>query len=344
MYYYGSEIKSIDNGIVKGYAIRFGGPGDTDLEYDYFTPETDFGRPLKSGDKFNLNLYYHHGQDNTLKSYVIGSGIAQMDDKGIWFEAQINLADEYGAMINELVKKGKLGYSSGSAAHLVEREKKSNSYFIKSWPIAEISLTPTPAESRNKVIKSMKDYYNEQGVWVPKKPSEKDGMSEAPQAEENESTEEMVEGLLELGATPDELVSAIFDNYEKEMVSDAIHCLFEKMCEGLYTVLDEGYSIDYVHSLIEGFALRAMDATDKIYNNPENEMMMLKLYSGNKPATIRDLEKRLRDVGFSNNQSKSLAGICWSHLRDVNDDVQPVDDKNHLKQLLLKKVMLDLIG
>lgn len=343
-YFYGSEVKATDNGIVKGYAIRFGSPTDTDLEYDYFTPETDFGRPLKKGEKFKLNLYYHHGQDDTLKSYVIGSGIAEMDDKGIWFEAQLNLADNYGAMINELVRKGKLGYSSGSASHLVEREKKSSSYFIKSWPIAEISLTPSPAEPRNKVIKSMKDYYNEEGVWVPKRKDEKNGEYEAPEAEENEETEEMVEGLVELGVTPEQMVDTIFSGYDKEIVAEAIHELYRKMCEGLYAILEEGNNISYVNTLIEGFALRAMDVAERIYNNPENEMIVLKLYSGNKPETVRDLEKRLRDVGFSNNQSKSLAGICWSHLRDVNEDVQPKEENKLLKQQLLKKAMLQLLG
>ena len=123
LYLFGSEIKAVD-GKVKGYAIRFGSPADTDLESDYFTANTDFGRPLKKGDSFQMNLYYHHGQDKTIKSYVIGSGIATLDDKGLWFEAQIDMANEYSKYIDELAKQGKLGYSSGSASHLVSREKR----------------------------------------------------------------------------------------------------------------------------------------------------------------------------------------------------------------------------
>jgi len=59
LYIYGDAVKASSDGIIKGYAIRFGAPGDADLEGDYFSAtETDFGRPMKMGDKFKINLYY----------------------------------------------------------------------------------------------------------------------------------------------------------------------------------------------------------------------------------------------------------------------------------------------
>jgi hypothetical protein len=57
---FGDAIKADDNGRVRGYLVRFGG---ADLEGDYFTASTDFGRPMKSGERVPMNLYYHHGQD-----------------------------------------------------------------------------------------------------------------------------------------------------------------------------------------------------------------------------------------------------------------------------------------
>lgn len=343
LYLFGSSIKAVD-GKVKGYAIRFGNPSDTDLESDYFTSNTDFGRPLKIGDSFKMNLYWHHGQDKTLKSYVIGSGIATLDDKGLWFESQLDMANEYAKYIDELAKQGKLGYSSGSASHLVSREKKGMSFEIKSWPIAEISLTPTPAESRNMVAKSLndfvKEYYNEEGQYVPKKPEEK---------EYDEEVEDMVEGLIELEVAPEGVADTVFDGYEKDLVSDAVHYLFERMCSGLYAVLEEGKDISYVYALLDGFTSRAKVAVEKLYDSVEAEMAMLKMLSGQKPESIRDLEKRLRDVGYSNNQSKMLAGVVWSHLREVDDmpaksmEMLSNEQEDNIKQTLLKRAMLDLL-
>lgn len=370
-YHSGSDIKVTDTGYVKGYAIRFGSPSDTDLEADYFTPNTDFGRPLKKGDKFKMNLYYHHGQDNVIKSYAVGNGIATYDDTGLWFEAQINMADKYGQMINELAKQGKLGYSSGSAGHLVSREQKGKSFEIKSWPIAEISLTPTPAESRNKVFKSLSDFVD---ACYPKKeycPDCNMGMTpdnmcmcnpkkmlckmcNKPSMKEccDECGGEMEDDMEEPMMLPDDpnlLVDTLFEGYEGELVSEAIHELFELMCQGLYVVLEEGKDISYVNALIDGFAMRAKNVAENIYVAVPSEMAMLKSYKNGMPETIREMEKKMRDVfSLSNNQAKVLSGIVWSHLRDVNDtpatnetETKTVDI--NIKQALLKRAMLDLL-
>ena len=115
---FGSAIKADDSGRVRGYLVRFGGQ---DLEGDYFTKETDFGRPMKSGDRVPMNLYYHHGQDRTIGKSRIGTGYITMDEKGLWYEAQVEMADKYQKMIADLAKSGKLGYSSGATGHMVER-------------------------------------------------------------------------------------------------------------------------------------------------------------------------------------------------------------------------------
>jgi len=341
-YYSGTEIKATDKGVIKGYAIRFGSSSDTDLEADYFTSNTDFGRPLKMGDKFKMNLYYHHGQDNTIKTYAIGSGIATYDDTGIWFEAQLNMADKYAVMINELAKEGKLGYSSGSAGHLVSRTQKGASFEVKSWPIAEISLTPTPAESRNKVFKSLSDFVD---ACYPK-----DNM-EMYKPMKDDMEEEMLEEPLVLPDDPTMLADTLFNGYEGDLVSEVVHELFEKMCEGLYVVLEEGKDISYINALLDGFVMRAKNAAEHIYMSVPAEMAMLKSFKNGTPETIRDLEKKMRDVfALSNNQAKVLSGIVWSHLRDVDEtpaketetviNVKTVDS---VKQALLKRAMLDLL-
>ena len=145
----GSELKAVGNGMVKGYLVRFGSPQDTDLERDYFTKSTDFGMEFNDGSAHKLGLYYNHGMDPVVKTKKIGYGTIKMTDKGLWYEAQLDMADEYAKMIYELAQKGKLGFSSGAASHMVERVPMGKSYEIKRWNLAEASLTPQPAESRN---------------------------------------------------------------------------------------------------------------------------------------------------------------------------------------------------
>jgi len=70
------------------------------------------------------------------------------------------MRDEYEKRIMELAAAGKLGWSSGAAGHLVEREQVGKSWRIKSWPIAEASLTPTPAEPRNNAV-SVKSLFDD---------------------------------------------------------------------------------------------------------------------------------------------------------------------------------------
>lgn len=146
--YYGSEVKALGDGKVAGYLTRYGTPKDVDLEGDFFSIHTDFGII----DGATLPVYYQHGFDGTMKARKLGHGTIKFDDVGLWLEAQLEMRDEYEKAIYELAEAGKLGWSSGAAGHLVERESVGKSNHIKSWPIAEASLTPCPAEPRNTAV------------------------------------------------------------------------------------------------------------------------------------------------------------------------------------------------
>ena len=59
-----------------------------------------------------------------------------------------------------LAESGKLGWSSGTASHLVMREQDGAAHRVKRWPLGlDASLTHTPAEPRNSVmpLKSLSD-------------------------------------------------------------------------------------------------------------------------------------------------------------------------------------------
>ncbi len=145
---FGDEVKATTDGKVRGYLIRFGGK---DLEGDVFSPQCDFGRPLKIGDSMPMNLYYAHGMDPVVGKKAVGAGRIVVKEAGLWYEGQIQMSDQYREMIKRLAVEGRLGFSSGAAGHLVVREKSfdGDSNLLTVWPIAEASLTPRPAEPRN---------------------------------------------------------------------------------------------------------------------------------------------------------------------------------------------------
>lgn len=155
MVYFGDAVKALGEGKVGGYLVRWGGNGDVDLTGDFFTNETDLG--ISEGDR--LPVYFEHGYDPVIKSRRLGRGeIQRFDDVGVWFEAQLELRDEYERKIYALAEAGKLGWSSQAGGSLVAKESGLGGTRILTWPLAEATLTKSPAEYRNTAI-PMKSIY-----------------------------------------------------------------------------------------------------------------------------------------------------------------------------------------
>ena len=74
-----------------------------------------------------------------------GSRIAGKDAMGLWFEAQLDQAAEYAALIKGSYRGGRDGLFNR-----VRSPSSSNSSgrAVKTWPIFELSLTPTPVDPR----------------------------------------------------------------------------------------------------------------------------------------------------------------------------------------------------
>ena len=145
--YFGGEVKALGDGKVGGYLVTFGSDANPDLTGDYFTKDTDFSEASQS------DVYYQHGMDRKVGKRRLAKGDLRIDDVGVWIEAQLQMRDEYERAIYELAAGGKLGWSSGTAPHLVEREQVGKAMHIKAWPLGlDASLTPTPAEPRNTAI------------------------------------------------------------------------------------------------------------------------------------------------------------------------------------------------
>ena len=317
---FGSAIKADDNGRVRGYLVRFGG---ADLEGDYFTKNTDFGRPMSPGVRVPMNLYYHHGQDKTIGKSRIGLGFITMDDKGLWYESQVEMADQYQKMIQELAKSGKLGYSSGATGHMVERKKMSDGrYEITRWPIGEASLTPTPAEPGN-MVKSIKDMYGDM----------EDGMEE----------EEMI-----IPVAPGEdvatFVESVYGDLAAEMVHEGVEALYDRLCAGMMAALDAGLGKQHIDAIIDAFASKAKELTANL-KDPAAEVQSMKS-KHERPTSIREVERRLRDaVCLSRAESTRFAKTIWSELRDEasSEDVTIVEQPSDIedaKSALLRELMI----
>ena len=156
--YFAGSVKALDNsGRVGGHLVLFGDETLTDasLLKDFFTPQTDFGLDLTTKSR----VLYHHGMDSELKSHrsegcKLTVGEMKVDSAGVWIEAQLKLRDNYEKQLFAAVKAGKMGWSSGTASHLVSREKLANgAHKILSWPLGlDASITPTPAEPRTAAV------------------------------------------------------------------------------------------------------------------------------------------------------------------------------------------------
>jgi HK97 family phage major capsid protein len=147
---YGGEIKALGDGRVGGYLVRFSGPDDPDISAarDFFTPETDYmiEFPGKSIGWFNHAL-------DAKKQRLINPVDVKDDEFGIWAETILDQRDRYEKFLYDLAQKGKLGWSSGTASHLVCREAVGQSHKVTRWPLGmDASLTHQPAEPRNEVI------------------------------------------------------------------------------------------------------------------------------------------------------------------------------------------------
>ena len=148
---FGSEVKTLDDaGIVGGLLVRFGDPSSADRSHwkDFFTPDTDFGveLPVKT-----TRVLYLHGLTKGRGKRSLGRAELTADPSGIAIKARLDMADPF---VRERlwpeIKANRIGWSSGSANHAVERESApGGSHRVTYWPIAEPSLTPMPADPRN---------------------------------------------------------------------------------------------------------------------------------------------------------------------------------------------------
>jgi HK97 family phage major capsid protein len=153
---FGNAVKAVqlDDGSVKlgGYLVTYGNKDATDLTGDFFVEGTDYGDAISSDVYFNHRLPVRAGGATIDYKAKLSKATLTKDAVGIFAETIITARNEYEKAIVAAGLAGKLGWSSGTAGHLVEREAVGKAWQIKTWILGlDASLTPTPAEPRNTV-------------------------------------------------------------------------------------------------------------------------------------------------------------------------------------------------
>jgi phage head maturation protease len=172
--YVGGSVKALGEGRVGGYLVLFSTQNDPDISpaRDFFTKSTDYD--LERSDV--STIYYDHGRDPQLKQRKLGTGSMKIDEVGVWFDGQLNMRDRYEKAVYQLAEAGKLGWSSGTASHLVERKAvENNAHEVLKWALGlDATLTTSPAEPRLSAtalkslptIKSLADLITENEIEI----------------------------------------------------------------------------------------------------------------------------------------------------------------------------------
>ncbi|MCM3903667.1 MAG: HK97 family phage prohead protease [Pyrinomonadaceae bacterium] len=143
----GGAVKSLsDSGKFGGFLILF---DVVDLENERFTKRTITW--LEDGDR--RPLIYAHGQSKEFGKRKITHVTVENQADGVWVEGRLPIAESLKVeQLWEGIKADKLGLSSGSSSHLVEKRRVGNVVELSTWPVFEASLTFNPAQTRSRAM------------------------------------------------------------------------------------------------------------------------------------------------------------------------------------------------
>lgn len=130
-----------DSAEISGYAVKFGGQDFMGAHFD--DEATNFWGTWDEN-AADQPMLFDHGFDALLDISPLGAVKRRgRDEVGLWFEAQLDRANEYVDAVLGLLSRKALGVSSGASDHMLRYWPNGA---VRSWPIVEVSLTPTPAE------------------------------------------------------------------------------------------------------------------------------------------------------------------------------------------------------
>ncbi len=158
----GYSVKAIgDDGWVGGYLVKFGGDGDLSQWRDVFGKDTNYGKHTKS------DVWVHHRMlPGRGKQQLTNQAELGMDDEGVFVKHLLDLRKSYEAKLYAMAQDGKLGWSSGTAPHLVERKSLGDGrHEVTQWLLGlDASYTPMPAGGFVVNAGAMKSLFEDAGI------------------------------------------------------------------------------------------------------------------------------------------------------------------------------------
>ena len=156
-----TNIKSLAADRIGGYAVLWGSESRKDWTGEFFDEKTEELTVIFDG-VGRLPLLYQHTLNGAIKSAVVGVvDTLKADSIGLWYEAELKLANEYETAVKKLINGGKL--KTSTQTFNVARKAEENGHITR-WPIVEVSLTPTPAEPRMRAVDEIKSSFAQVGA------------------------------------------------------------------------------------------------------------------------------------------------------------------------------------
>jgi hypothetical protein len=141
----GGAIKAAADGRLGGLAIVFSDENtpDASKHNHNFDKSTDLERFIRQGP---LDILLHHA---IAEDTILGEGTLTPGADGVRIDAKLDLTVPAAKAAHADALAGRLSWSTGSVSHLVRREARPNgTNRLARWPVAEVSLTESPAEKR----------------------------------------------------------------------------------------------------------------------------------------------------------------------------------------------------
>ena len=139
----GTAEQDADGLRVRGWLMRFGVKGTDGRQ---FTAESQTTLPGHDTAKVvsvqEMPILWRHGSGPPEAEPIGVLQSAEKRDDGIWVEGVLAERSQYLGAVQELLRRGALGWSSGAVEHLV---KLAGNTFTR-FPIVEATLTPKPRQ------------------------------------------------------------------------------------------------------------------------------------------------------------------------------------------------------
>jgi hypothetical protein len=140
----GGAVKSLGRRGFSGLAIIF---NSIDRTGESFSPEVNMELKGRS----SLPTYWRHSLDEKIGNQKLADANFEVTSQGLHVEGEFLRFGGFEKDLMSAIDQGLLGFSTGSASHLVRTKQRGGFTEIVAWPVVDLSLTETPCEPKARV-------------------------------------------------------------------------------------------------------------------------------------------------------------------------------------------------